>query len=86
MHSGSKPSERGLTTRRESTMAGQVKCDICGKIFNKSYVGSHKRLAHGKRVTPVYSPSEPEAIEVITSLHTRLSEDGKRKVLERITR
>jgi hypothetical protein len=65
-------------------MAELVKCDICGKVSNKSHVASHKRLAHGKRVTAAYCPSEPEAIEVIVSLHARLSEEGKRKVLERV--
>jgi hypothetical protein len=65
-------------------MAELVKCDICGKVSNKSHVASHKRLAHGKRVTAGYCPSEPEAIEVIVSLHARLSDEGKRKVLERI--
>jgi len=69
---------------RESTVAELVKCDICGKVSNKSYLSSHKRLAHGKRVTPVHCASEAEAIEVIASLHARLSDEGKRKVLERL--
>jgi len=65
-------------------MAELVKCDICGKVFNTSHLASHKRLAHGKRVTPAYCTSEPEAIELIVSLHARLSDEGKRKVLERV--
>ena len=65
-------------------MAELVKCDICGKVSNSSYLSSHKRLAHGKRVTPAYCASEPEAIEVIASLHARLSDEGKRQVRERV--
>lgn len=63
-------------------MAELVKCDVCGKVSNSSYLASHKRLAHGKRLTAAYCASEPEAIEVIASLHARLSEEGKRKVRE----
>lgn len=65
-------------------MAELVKCDICGKVSNTSHIASHKRLAHGERLTRAYCVSEPEAIEVIASLHARLSEEGKRKVLERV--
>jgi len=65
-------------------MAELVKCNVCGKVCNKSYLGSHKCLAHGERLTPPYCASEPEAIEVIASLHARLSEEGKRQVRERV--
>lgn len=63
-------------------MAELVKCDVCGKVSNKSYLGSHKRLAHRKRATVADCTSEHEAIELIASLHARLSEEGKRKVRE----
>jgi hypothetical protein len=60
-------------------MSDIVKCEICGKAFNKRYVNSHKRLAHGKKPDPA-SPvrSEPEVVEEILLLYQSLS-DEKRK-------
>ena len=66
-------------------MAEVVKCDVCKKVFNKSYVSSHKRLAHRDDVKPIPGASELETIETIASLIARLSDEGRRKVLERIT-
>lgn len=65
-------------------MAGLVKCDICEKVFNKSTLASHKRLAHDNPALPGRKASEPETIEAIESLLARLSEEGRRKVLERV--
>lgn len=67
-------------------MSDLVKCDICGKISNQSYLRSHKRLAHGKRVTPAYSAaSEDEAVEVIAALFAGLSDKRKREVRDRVS-
>lgn len=66
-------------------MSEIVKCDTCGRISSKSYLASHKRLAHGKRITPAYSTdNEAEALEVITSLFAKLSNRNKQKVLDRV--
>ena len=62
-----------------------VKCDVCGKISNKSYLAAHKRLAHGKRVTPAYCANEAEAVEFIAALFARLSEERKREVRDRVS-
>ncbi len=63
-------------------MSEIVKCEVCGKAFNKRYVNSHKRLAHGKKSDPASSTlSEPEVMQEILSLYARLS-DEKRKELQ----
>jgi len=67
-------------------MSEMVNCDICGKMSSKSYLASHKRLAHGKRITPTYSTNnEAEALEVIISLYAKLSDQRKREVRERLS-
>ncbi len=44
-------------------MSEIVKCEICGKLFNRRYVKSHKRLAHDKKLNPVSRKlSEPEVV------------------------
>jgi hypothetical protein len=55
-------------------MSGIVICEVCGKIFNRSYLGSHKRLAHptasGKPMSP---EGELRLVEKILSLYQQLS-------------
>jgi hypothetical protein len=63
-------------------MATVVRCDVCGKLFNSSYLGSHKRLAHAKRSKS--APSEPEAIHKILELFRGLSPEGKKTALEQL--
>ena len=67
-------------------MSQIVKCDICGKIYNQSYLGSHKRLSHGKPQAPTRS-SESDAArsELIFSLYEQLPEGQKKEVLNRLT-
>jgi hypothetical protein len=63
-------------------MSEIVKCEICGKTFNKRYVKSHSRLAHEKKASTGSSElSEPEVMQEILSLYGRLSDD-KRKELQ----
>jgi len=63
-------------------MSEIVKCEVCGKAFNKRYVNSHKRLAHGKKPDPASSTwSELDVVQEILSLYARLS-DEKRKELQ----
>lgn len=66
-------------------MSQIVKCDICGKIYSQSYLGSHKRLSHGKRqVVPYSCTGESAMMETILSLFESLSEERKREVLSRL--
>lgn len=68
-------------------MSQIVKCDICGKIYNQSYLGSHKRLSHGKPQAPTLSPqSDAASLELIFSLYEQLPEEQKKEVLNRLAR
>jgi hypothetical protein len=59
-----------------------VKCGICGKSFNKSYVKAHMRLAHKKKSNPGSSArNEGEIVEEILHLYESLS-DERRKELQ----
>jgi len=66
-------------------MSEIVKCGICGKAFNKRYVNSHKRLAHGKKPDPASSVrSEPEVVQEILSLYARLSDEERKELQVRL--
>lgn len=65
-------------------MSEMVKCDICGRISNKSYIRAHKRLAHGKPAPAYTMVGEADAVEVISTLFARLSDERKREVRERL--
>jgi hypothetical protein len=59
-----------------------VTCDICGGIFSKSYLPSHKRLAHSKSRPATAGPiTEKEAMQKIASLYEGLSFDGRKRVV-----
>lgn len=62
-------------------MAQTVRCDVCGKLFNTSYLGAHKRLAHAKEK----GANEQIAVEKILKLFEGLSPEGKKKALEQLT-
>ncbi|HET8924917.1 MAG TPA: hypothetical protein VFN26_18200 [Candidatus Acidoferrum sp.] len=63
-----------------------VTCDVCGGIFNQSYLASHKRLAHGKNLPSATSQAgEEDAIQTIVSLYERLSAKGKTRVVRLLT-
>jgi len=65
-------------------MSQIVKCDICGKIYSQSYLGSHKRLSHGKRESSRSPKDESGSLEMILSMYERLSDEGKKEVLSRL--
>ena len=66
-------------------MSEMVACDICGKTSNKSYLNSHKRLAHGRTVTPAFfARNEAEALEVIAALYSQLSGTGKEQIRDHV--
>ena len=54
-------------------MAQAIRCDVCGKLFSSSYIGSHKRLAHR---------DEDAAVKNILNMFKNLSQKSKKKVLE----
>jgi DNA-directed RNA polymerase subunit N (RpoN/RPB10) len=62
-------------------MAQAVRCDICGKLFSSSYVGSHKRLAHSKSDQ---SAGEQQTLQKILKLFKDLSQEGKKKALDEL--
>ena len=58
----------------EGGMSAIVRCDVCGKIFNRSYLSSHKRLAHPTAPDKPLSPeSESRLVNKILSLYQQLS-------------
>jgi hypothetical protein len=66
-------------------MSQIVKCDICGKIYSQSYLGSHKRLSHGKRELSSGSCKDDSVVlETILSLFERLPDERKKEVLSRL--
>jgi hypothetical protein len=68
------PCNRRTLPPVEATMSGIVICEVCGKIFNRSYLGSHKRLAHPTASDKPMSPEgELRLVEKILSLYQQLS-------------
>jgi hypothetical protein len=68
-------------------MSEAVKCDICGGLYNSRYLASHKRWAHPKTEKSEDSYlTESAAAERILSLFGRLSPEGRKRVLQRLTR
>jgi len=79
------PRKRTLS-REEILMSQIVKCEICGRLDNQRYLQSHMRRSHGQRrdgASPV--SSESEAIQQILSLAERLSDEGRKRLLERLS-
>ncbi len=66
-------------------MSEIVKCGVCGKMFNKRHVKSHKRLAHEQKSGLASSAlSEAELVQEILSLYGRLSDDKRRELQIRL--
>jgi hypothetical protein len=71
-----------LQRRRGDRGVGQItRCDICGKIYNESYLGTHKRRSHSKHS----SATEPASLEAILSIYEKLPEDRKKEVRDRLS-
>ncbi|OLC86637.1 MAG: hypothetical protein AUH88_04280 [Acidobacteria bacterium 13_1_40CM_4_61_5] len=67
-------------------MSQIVKCEICGHVYNKRYLQIHLRRAHGQpRGAASHVSSESEAIQQILSLAERLSDEGRKRLLERLS-
>jgi hypothetical protein len=66
-------------------MSQIVKCDICGQIYNQSYLSAHKRLAHQRGLVLTRAlKTEPEVQDAILSMYARLSEQGKKELRGRL--
>ena len=66
-------------------MSQIVKCDVCGKIYSQSHLGSHKRLSHGKReLLSGACKDDSVVLETILSLFERLPDERKRELLSRL--
>lgn len=57
-----------------------VKCEVCGKVSNQSYINSHKRLAHGIGRANSLLAGEPQKLQAVLALYAQLSEEGKRQI------
>jgi hypothetical protein len=63
-------------------MSQIVRCEVCGKIYNRSHLSSHRRLAHGiGKVLSPSAPAEPQKLQAVLALYQQLSTEGKRQVL-----
>lgn len=59
-----------------------VRCEVCGRTFNQSYLASHRRLAHGKRKETIAPDAgEDETIQTIVSLYEELSAEGRNRAI-----
>jgi len=66
-------------------MSEIVKCDICGGVYNRRHLSSHKRLSHGKsRTADLPTAGVPEKLEAVLSLYEQLSDEEKKKVLDQL--
>ena len=72
-------------TDKQSQTSGVVKCDVCGRDFNRSYLSAHKRLSHGKKGnTTLGNVDEAKAIEMIRKLYSQLSPASRKNLLQRL--
>jgi hypothetical protein len=62
-----------------------VKCDVCGGIYSRSYLASHKRLAHKESDSAVSGTNDTKAVDRIVAIYNRLSREAKKLVLDRLS-
>jgi hypothetical protein len=68
-------------------MSEIVRCEVCGKIFNRSYLNSHKRLAHPKEFGGPTSPEgELRVVNKILSLYQQLSLPIQKQLRDRLAK
>ena len=81
------PCNRRTPPSVERIMSEIVRCEVCGKIFNQSYLGSHKRLAHPKDSGgPVSPEGELRVVNKILSLYQQLSLPIQKQLRDRLAR
>ena len=66
-------------------MSQIVKCDVCGRLYNQSYLTSHKRLAHDRKNATPFSIDETKAVDTIIALFRQVSAKTRKDVLDRLT-
>lgn len=59
-------------------MSQIIKCEICGRVYNRSHLSTHKRMSHGigKRSNST-GAGQPEKLETLLLLYNQLSEKDK---------
>jgi len=67
-------------------MSEIVRCEICGKVYNRRYLKGHKRLAHGKKNWASFAKNERERVRAITSLYLKLTDRNKKRIRELLSR
>jgi hypothetical protein len=81
------PCNRQTLPPVEGIMSEIVRCEVCGKIFNRSYLGSHKRLAHPKESGGPTSPEgELRVVNKILSLYQQLSLPIQKQLRDRLAK
>lgn len=81
------PCNRRTLPPVEGTMSGIVRCEVCGKIFNRSYLGSHRRLAHPTASDKPISPEgELRLVSKILSLYQQLSLPTQKQLCARLAK
>jgi len=62
-------------------MSQIVHCDVCGGVYNQSYISAHKRLSHGiGGKSKPSDASERQSLEAVLALYEQLSEESKKQV------
>ena len=81
------PCNRQTPSPVEGIMSEIVRCEVCGKIFNRSYLGSHKRLAHPEASNGPTSPEgELRMVNKILSLYQQLSPPTQKQLRDRLAK
>ena len=66
-------------------MSEAVRCNICGLMYNSSYVSAHKRRAHPEKFKKENSTlNEADAMLRMVSLFRQLSPEGQKDLLNRL--
>jgi hypothetical protein len=67
-------------------MSEIVKCDVCGRVYNRRYLHTHKRLSHGKKNWASLAKNDRDRLQAIASLYEELSDENKERARERLSR
>jgi hypothetical protein len=77
--------EGKFSEEETANMSKIVNCDVCGKMYNQSHLGSHKRLAHGQNgKTASSNTEEVKALESILSAYEKLPDSAQKEVRHRL--
>jgi hypothetical protein len=86
-HSVEVPCNRRTPPPVEGIVTEIVRCEVCGKIFNRSYLSSHKRLAHPEACGGSMSrEGELRVVNKILSLYQQLSLPTQKQLRDRLAK